>query len=142
MSRNYPEFIENVKNTFYTNFYHVAKDRWYYFEKDGYRKLSTVLQKSKDIDWKRLYVYYSDLYILTQYISNYNEKYNHEITKEDFEKVVQKNMDNKYINWEAIYTHINDDYRYRKDYLDRQEKIVLSVLFKYHKQLKQDYFWS
>lgn len=142
MPRTYPEFIENVKNTFYTNFYHVAKDRWNYFERDGYRKLSTVLQKSKDIDWKRLYVYYSDLYILTQYISNYNEKYNEEITKEDFDKVVRENMDNKYINWEAIYTHINDDYRYRKDYLNRQEKIVLSVLFKYHKQLKQDYFWS
>lgn len=142
MPRTYPDFIENVKNTFYTNFYHVAKDRWDYFERDGFRKLSTVLQKSKDIDWKRLYVYYSDLYILIQYISNYNEKYNDEITKEDFEKVVQENMDNKYINWEAIYTHINDDYRYRKDYLNRQEKIVLNVLFKYHKQLKQDYFWS
>lgn len=142
MSKTYPDFIENVKNTFYTNFYHVAKDRWDYFERDGFRKLSTVLQKSKDIDWKRLYVYYGDLYILTQYISNYNEKYNDEITKEDFEKVVQENMDNKYINWEAIYTHINDDYRYRKDYLNRQEKIVLNVLFKYHKQLKQDYFWS
>lgn len=141
MPRTYLEFIENVKNTFYTNFYHVAKDRWNYFERDGYRKLSTVLQKSKDIDWKRLYVYYSDLYILTQYISNYNEKYNEEITKEDFDKVVRENMDNKYINWEAIYTHINDDYRYRKDYLNRQEKIVLSVLFKYHKQLKQDIFW-
>lgn len=142
MPRTHPDFIENVKNTFYTNFYHVAKDRWDYFERDGFRKLSTVLQKSKDIDWKRLYVYYGDLYIITQYISNYNEKYNDEITKEDFEKVVQENMDNKYINWEAIYTHINDDYRYRKDYLNRQEKIVLNVLFKYHKQLKQDYFWS
>ena len=142
MPRTYPDFIETVKNTFYTNFYHVAKDRWDYFERNGYRKLSTVLQKSKDIDWKRLYVYYSDLYILIQYISNYDEKYNDEITKEDFDKVVQENMNNKYINWEAIYTHINDDYRYRKDYLNRQEKIVLNVLFKYHKQLKQDYFWS
>lgn len=142
MPRTYPDFIENVKNTFYTNFYHVAKDRWDYFERDDFRKLSTVLQKSKDIDWKRLYVYYSDLYILIQYISNYDEKYNEEITKEDFDKVVQENMDNKYINWEAIYTHINDDYRYRKDYLNHQEKIVLNVLFKYHKQLKQDYFWS
>ena len=142
MPRTYPDFIQNVKNTFYTNFYHVAKDRWDYFERDSYRKLSTVLQKSKDIDWKRLYVYYSDLYILIQYISNYNEKYNEQITKEDFEKVVQENMDNKYINWEAIYDHVHEDYKWRKDYLDRSEKIVLNVLFKYHKQLKQDNFWS
>lgn len=142
MSRTYPDFIENAKNCIYIKFYHVAKNRWDYFERDGFRKLSTVLQKSKNISWERLYVYYSDLYILIQYISNYDEKYNDEITKEDFDKVVQENMDNKYINWEAIYTHINDDYRYRKDYLDRSEKIVLNVLFKYHKQLKQDNFWS
>lgn len=142
MPRTYPDFIENVKNTFYTNFYHVAKNRWDYFERNDYRKLSTVLQKSKDIDWKRLYVYYSDLYILIQYISNYDEKYNEQITKEDFEKVVQENMNNSYINWKAIYDHVHEDYKWRKDYLDRSEKIVLNVLFKYHKQLKQDNFWS
>ena len=100
------------------------------------------MQKSKDIDWKRLYVYYSDLYILVQYISDYDEKYNDEITKGDFDKVVQENMNNPFINWKAIYDHINDDYRYRKDYLNRSEKVVLNVLFKYHKQLKQDNFWS
>lgn len=142
MPRTYPTFIENVKNTFYTNFYHVAKDRWDYFERDDFRKLSTVLQKSKDISWERLYVYYSDLYILIQYISNYDEKYNNEITEDDFEKVIQENMDNPYINWKAIYDHIHEDYKWRKDYLNRQEKIVLNILFKYHKQLKQDNFWS
>ena len=51
-------------------------------------------------------------------------------------------MDNKYINWKAIYDHIHEDYKWRKDYLDRSEKIVLRILFKYHKQLKQDDFWS
>ena len=79
---------------------------------------------------------------MIQYISNYNEKYNDEITEEDFEKVIQENMDNKYINWKAIYDHIHEDYKWRKDYLDRSEKIVLRSLFKYHKQLKQDDFWS
>lgn len=145
MAKKYPDFIENAERGSFTNFYNVGRDRWDYFERDGYRKLSTVLQKSKNIDWKRLYVYYHDIYILIQYISNYNEKYsdyNYEITKEEFEKVFKENIDNSYINWKAIYTHINDDYRYRKDYLNRQEKIVLNVLFKYHKQLKQDYFWS
>lgn len=142
MPKKYPDFIENAERGSFTNFYHVGRDRWDYFERDDYRKLSTVLQKSKDKTWEYLYVYYSDLYILIQYISNYDEKYNEEITKENFEKVIQENIDNKYINWKAIYTHINDDYRYRKDYLNRQEKIILNVLFKYHKQLKQDYFWS
>lgn len=142
MSKTYPDFIESAKNCIYTSFYHVGKDRWDYFEKDSFRKLSTVLQKSKNISWERLYVYYSDLYILTQYISNYNEKYNDKITEEDFEKVVQDNMNNSYINWKAIYDHVHEDYKWRKDYLDHSEKIVLNVLFKHHKQLKQDNFWS
>lgn len=142
MPRNYPDFIETAHIGNFANFKRVGQERWVSFERDGYRKLSTVLQKSEDINWKRLYVYYSDLYILIQYISNYDEKYNDEITKEDFDKVVQENMNNPFINWKALYDHINDDYRYRKDYLDRSEKIVLNVLFKYHKQLKQDNFWS
>lgn len=57
MARTYPDFIEDAKRF---DFYHVGKDRWDYFERDKYRKLSTVLQKSKNIDWKRLYVYYGD----------------------------------------------------------------------------------
>lgn len=140
MAKTYPDFIENAMICNFINFHRIGRDRWDYFEQDGYRKLSSVLQKSKNIDWKRLYVYYSDLYILIQYISNYDEKYNDEITKEDFDKVVQENMNNPFINWRAIYDHINDGYRYRKDYLDRSEKVVLNVLFKYHKQLKQDIF--
>lgn len=142
MTKPYPEFIENAHIGNFANFKRIGQERWDSFERDGYRKLSTVLQKSKDIDWKRLYVYYSDLYILTQYISNFNERYNDKITEEDFEQVVQENIDNSYINWKAIYDHINEDYRYRKDYLNRSEKVVLNVLFKYHKQLKQDNFWS
>ena len=142
MTTTYPDFIETAHIGNFANFRRVGRERWDSFERDGYRKLSTVLQKSEDIDWKRLYVYYSDLYILIQYISNYNEKYNDEITKEDFDKVVQENLNNPFINWKAIYDHINDDDRYRKDYLDHSEKVVLNVLFKYHKQLKQDNFWS
>ena len=142
MAKTYPDFIENADRGSFTNFYHVGKDRWDYFERDGYGKLSTVLQKSKDIDWKHLYVYYGDLYILTQYISNYNEKYNDEITEEDFEKVVQENMNSSSINWKAIYEHIQEDYKWRQDYLSRHERIVLRVLFRYHKKLKQNNFWS
>ena len=40
------------------------------------------------------------------------------------------------------YYHINDNYRWRQEYLDHYENIVANVLFKYHKQLKQDNFWS
>ena len=78
MRKTYPDFVDkaydNVGSA--SNFGHVARDRWDIFEIDGYRKLSDVLKKSKNIPWERLYVYYSDLYILIQYLANYDEKYN------------------------------------------------------------------
>ena len=151
MARTYPDFIENAYVCNFINFRNIGRDRWDYFEQDGYRKLSTVLQKSKNISWERLYVYYNDLYILTQYLSNYDEKYNGDngennnpktVTEEELERLVQKNMDNPYINWKGIYDLIGDDYKYKMDYLDRSEKIVLRVLFKYAKQLNQKSdFW-
>lgn len=137
MARTYPDFIEDAKRF---DFYHVGKDRWDYLEQDGYRKLSTVLQKSKDIDWKRLYVFYHDMYILMQYISNYDEKYNddnYKLTEEEFEKVVKENMDNPYINWGGIYYYVEERYRGREDYLDRFQRSVLWVLYTYRKQLNQ-----
>lgn len=137
MARTYPDFIEDAKRF---DFYHVGKDRWDYLEQDGYRKLSTVLQKSKDVDWKRLYVFYHDMYILMQYISNYDEKYNddnYKLTEDEFEKVVKENMDNPYINWGGIYYYVEERYRGREDYLDRFQRSVLWVLYKHRKQLNQ-----
>lgn len=137
MARTYPDFIEDAKRF---DFYHVGKDRWDYLEQDGYRKLSTVLQKSKDVDWKRLYVFYHDMYILMQYISNYDEKYNddnYKLTEDEFEKVVKENMDNPYINWGGIYYYVEERYRGREDYLDRFQRSVLWILYKYRKQLNQ-----
>ena len=129
MPRNYPDFIENAHIGNFANFKRIGRERWNYFERDGFRKLSTVLQKSEDIDWRRLYVYYSDLYILIQYISNYDEKHIDKITEEDFEKVVQENIDNSYINWKAIYDYIQDDYKWRQEYLNRHEKKKLFCEF-------------
>lgn len=146
MTRTYPDFIENAMRCNFINFRNIGRDRWDYFEQDGYRKLSTVLQKSKDISWERLYVYYNDLYILTQYLSNYDEKYNGDngeynnpktVTEEELERLIQKNMDNPYINWDAIYDYVEEEYRGREDYLDRFEKIVLWALYKYRKQLNK-----
>ena len=143
MARTYPDFIEDAKRF---DFFHVGKDRWDYLERDGYRKLSTVLQKSKDIDWKRLYVFYHDIYILIQYIANYDKKYDgngnggfdvETVTEDEFEKIIEENMDNPYINWGGIYAYVEERYRGREDYLDRFQKSVLWVLYKYRKQLNQ-----
>lgn len=144
MRKTYPNFIENAYRSNSINFANIGRDRWDIFEIDGYRKLSDVLKKSKNESWERLYVYHNDLYILIQYLSNYDEKYNDSknVTKEEFIKLMQKNLNNPYINWDMIYYHFDDEYRYNRDYLDRQQKIVLEVLFKFSKQLNQHgYCW-
>lgn len=148
MRKTYPDFVnkayDNVGSA--SNFGHVARDRWDTFEIDGYRKLSDVLKKSKNIPWERLYVYYSDLYIMIQYLANYDEKYNidENVNKEEFIKLMEKNLNNPYINWDMIYYHFEDKYKYKHKfgYLGRSDTIVLNVLFKFSRELKQENdFW-
>lgn len=144
MRKTYPEFIENAHIGNFANFKRVGRDRWNIFEIDGYRKLSDVLKKSKNESWERLYVYHNDLYILVQYLANYDEIYNdsENVTEEEFIKLMEKNLNNTYINWDRIYNHFDNQFRYNRDYLDRQQKIVLEVLFKFSKQLNQHgYCW-
>ena len=142
MRKPYPDFVNKAYDTPASlyNFGHIARDSWDIFEIEGYRKLSNVLKKSKETSWERLYVYYNDLYILVQYLANYDEKYNyHEnVTEEELINLMQKNLNNPYINWGGIYDHYGHEYKYNLDYLDKQQKIVLNVLFKFHKQVKFD----
>lgn len=148
MRKTYPDFVDkaydNVGSA--SNFGHVARDRWDTFEIDGYRKLSNVLKKSKKTSWERLYVYYTDLYIMIQFLANYDEKYElvENLNKETLTKLMEDNLDNPYINWDRIYYHFEDKYKYKYKfgYLDRWDTIVLNVLFKFSRKLKQENdFW-
>ena len=104
MRKIYPEFIENAHRDNFANFANIGKDRWDTFEIDGYRKLSNVLKKSKETSWERLYVYYTDLYIMIQFLANYDEKYElvENLNKETLTKLMEDNLDNPYINWDMI----------------------------------------
>jgi hypothetical protein len=146
MRKTYPEFIENALRDNFTNFANIGKDRWDTFEIDSYRKLSNVLKKSKETSWERLYVYYTDLYIMIQFLANYDEKYElvENLNKETLTKLMEDNLDNPYINWDRIYYHFEDKYKYKYKfgYLDRWDTIVLNVLFKFSRKLKQENdFW-
>lgn len=146
MRKIYPEFIENAHRDNFTNFANIGKDRWDTFEIDGYRKLSNVLKKSKETSWERLYVYYTDLYIMIQFLANYDEKYElvENLNKETLTKLMEDNLDNSYINWDRIYYHFEDKYKYKYKfgYLDRWDTIVLNVLFKFSRRLNQENdFW-
>ena len=130
----------------FANFANIGKDRWDTFEIDGYRKLSNALKKSKKTSWERLYVYYTDLYIMIQFLANYDEKYElvENLNKETLTKLMEDNLDNPYINWDRIYYHFEDKYKYKYKfgYLDRWDTIVLNVLFKFSRRLNQENdFW-
>ena len=146
MRKTYPEFIENAYRCNFANFANIGRDRWDTFEIDGDRKLSDVLKKSKDTSWERLYVYNTDLYIMIQFLANYDEKYElvENLNKETLTKLMEDNLDNPYINWDRIYYHFEDKYKYlhKFGYLDRWDTIVLNVLFKFSRKLKQENdFW-
>lgn len=146
MRKTYPEFIENAYRCNFANFANIGRDRWDTFEIDGYRKLSNVLKKSKETSWERLYVYNTDLYIMIQFLANYDEKYElvENLNKETLTKLMEDNLDNPYINWDRIYYHFEDKYKYlhKFGYLDRWDTIVLNVLFKFSRKLKQENdFW-
>lgn len=146
MRKTYPEFIENAYRCNFANFANIGRDRWDTFEIDDYRKLSDVLKKSKDTSWERLYVYNTDLYIMIQFLANYDEKYElvENLNKETLTKLMEDNLDNPYINWDRIYYHFEDKYKYlhKFGYLDRWDTIVLNVLFKFSRKLKQENdFW-
>lgn len=146
MRKTYPEFIENAYRCNFANFANIGRDRWDTFEIDGYRKLSDVLKKSKDTSLERLYVYNTDLYIMIQFLANYDEKYElvENLNKETLTKLMEDNLDNPYINWDRIYYHFEDKYKYlhKFGYLDRWDTIVLNVLFKFSRKLKQENdFW-
>ena len=148
MRKTYPDFVDKAYNHVgsASNFGHVARDRWDTFEIDGYRKLSDVLKKSKETSWERLYVYTTDLYIMLQFLSYYDEKYElaENLNKEELIKLMEENLDNPYINWDMIYYHFEDKYKYKYTFgsLDRWDTIVLNVLFKFSRKLKQENdFW-
>lgn len=83
---------------------------------------------------------------MIQFLANYDEKYElvENLNKETLTKLMEDNLDNPYINWDRIYYHFEDKYKYKYTfgYLDRWDTIVLNVLFKFSRKLKQENdFW-
>lgn len=83
---------------------------------------------------------------MIQFLANYDEKYElvENLNKETLTKLMEDNLDNPYINWDRIYYHFEDKYKYKYKfgYLGRFDTIVLNVLFKFSRRLNQENdFW-
>ena len=117
---HYPEFITREIDD---ECREIGKLRWKYFEQDEYRSLYSVLaEKSKNNPYTNIreqYMYYIDIYILLNYITNGQI----DTTKSQIDEfgdllknAIIENKNNSEINWLAIHEYIDE--RQNPEYLE------------------------
>lgn len=135
----YPDFIENEVDS---EFCERGKLRWDYFEQDGYRSLKNVLSTRTDTPFKsseEIFLYYSDLYILINYITNgrYNSHRTQRCEHEDLlTEAITENKNNSEINWSAIYAYLDE--RKKQTYLKTGQEIIERVFNQFEDELRTE----
>lgn len=135
----YPDFIENEVDS---EFCERGKLRWDYFEQDGYRSLKKVLSTRTDTPFKsseEIFLYYSDLYILINYITNgrYNSHRTQRCEHEDLlTEAITENKNNSEINWSAIYAYLDE--RKKQTYLKTGQEIIERVFNQFEDELRTE----
>lgn len=133
----YPDFIEKELDS---EFCERGKLRWDYFEKEDYRSLMNVLSTISDTPFKSLeeiFLYYTDLYILINYITN--GKYDYQHTRpceheDHLTEAITANKDNSEINWSAIYGYLDE--RKKQTYLKTGQEIIERVFNQFEDELR------
>ena len=106
-----------------------AKQRWKYFEAEGYRKLSNI---------ENINTYSSrvEVFMLINYLNNqilpFSASFENEI--DEIKLQIEKNIDNPEINWENIFDYFDNRRLTDSEYLDEVDD-VMSVLEPYREQL-------
>ncbi len=141
----YPEFITREIDD---ECRELGQLRWRHLEKDGYRSLYSVLaEKSKNNPYTNIreqYMYYIDIYILLNYITNSQV----DTTKSQINEfgdllkdAIIENKNNSYIDWVSIYEYINE--RQNPKYLqaNKYDQLCYQVFKQFEDELKnQDTF--
>lgn len=142
---HYPEFITREIDD---ECREIGKLRWKYFEQDEYRSLYSVLaEKSKNNPYTNIreqYMYYIDIYILLNYITN-GQIDTTKITNHEFgdllKNAIIENKNNSEINWLAIHEYIDE--RQNPEYLEpnKYDQLCYQVFQEFDKELNnQDTF--
>lgn len=98
-------FYDDVMSKTYESIQTRTLLRFKHLEKDGWRKLSDILNA-------RDYAYGGDIYMLNSYLSN-------EPGKSDMAKLqplIEENIRNPEINWLAIFNYLDDRLKTEKDW--------------------------
>lgn len=122
-------FYDDVMSQTYEAIQNRTMLRFKYLEKDGWRKLSDILNA-------RDYAYGGDIYILNSYLSN-------ELGKSDMAKLqplIEENISNPEINWSAILSYLDDRIHTEKDweYCYTLEEII-KILNQYKDQIPKEH---
>jgi hypothetical protein len=103
-----------------------AKQRWKYFEPDGYRQLSEVLGPYEYTSW-------TEIYMLISYLQNCETPENRYLTSK-LRQQIEENKNNPDINWNNIFDYFdernNTETAYKHEVVE-----VMRVLEPYREEL-------
>ena len=103
-----------------------GKQRWKYFEVEGYRKLSNIENASN-------YSSQTEIYMLIYYLNNQIDPRSTP-PKTQLKSQIEENKDNPEINWDNIFEYFDNRRLAESEYLDEVDD-VMSVLEPYREQL-------
>ena len=123
------EFYDEVMSKTYETIQTRTLLRFKHLEKDGWRKISDVLNA-------RDYAYGGDIYMLNSYLNNRPGK--SDMTT--LQPLIEENISNPEINWSAILSYLEDRLQTEKDwgYCYTLEDII-TILNQYKDQMPNEY---
>lgn len=122
-------FYDEVMSKTYESIQTRTLLRFKHLEKDGWRKISDILNA-------RDYAYGGDIYMLNSYLNNRPET----VDMTTLQPFIEENISNPEINWSAIFNYFEDRLQTEKDwgYAYTLEEII-KILNQYKDQLPNEH---
>lgn len=122
-------FYDEVMSKTYETIQTRTLLRFKHLEKDGWRKISDVLNA-------RDYAYGGDIYMLNSYLNNRPGK--SDMTT--LQPLIEENISNPEINWSAIFNYLEDRLQTEKDWgYCYTLKDIITILNQYKDQMPNEY---
>ena len=122
-------FYDEVMSKTYETIQTRTLLRFKHLEKDGWRKISDVLNA-------RDYAYGGDIYMLNSYLNNRPGK--SDMTT--LQPLIEENISNPEINWSAIFNYLEDRLQTEKDWgYCYTLKDIITILNQYKDQMLNEY---
>ena len=122
-------FYDEVMSKTYETIQTRTLLRFKHLEKDGWRKISDVLNA-------REYAYGGDIYMLNSYLNNRPET----VDMTTLQPFIEENISNPEINWSGIFNYLEDRLQTEKDWgYCYTLKDIITILNQYKDQMPNEY---